>query len=287
MAVLGGTGRFGRPYVQEFLDQGFTVRVLARSPRSVAKCFPHAQLMTGSMMDLSAVTRLFQGAAAGFLITPVGENDDVRIELKAARTAVTAAEATRLPHLFYLSLIQPPRPTGVPLLDVKGQIEMMALSRGIPFSSLRTGCYMDAWLRFFPLWMKFGLYLVPITSGHCFSFTYQRDVARVAAELMRNGKILYGAVDVVEPHARTLQDVVDLYKTATARNLIPLGHWLLPALKLLKPTIFRWLYPSGASRVSLFSHFNENDWVGNAHQLCSVLPGFHATSMEQALKTLC
>lgn len=286
IAVLGGTGPFGRPYIQEFLDQGLTVKVLARSPRGVGKRFPRAHLTRGSMMDLSAVTRLLQGAAAAFLITPVGGNDDTRIEMEAARIAVTAAETTRLPHLIYLSLIQPSRPTGVPMLDVKGQIETMAVSRGVPFSSLRTGCYMDAWLAFFPLWMKLGLYVVPIPSGHRFSFTYQRDVARAAVELMRNNTVLNGAVDVVEPRARTLRDVVDLCKTATGQNLVPIGRWLLPVLQFLRPTLLRWVCPRVASRVSLFSYFNANDWVGDPHQLARSLPKFHITTMEEALKSL-
>lgn len=286
IAVLGGTGLFGRPYIEEFLDQGLSVRILARSPQKVAKRFPHAELMKGSMMDLSTVTRLLHGVTAAFLITPVGGNDDTRIELEAARIAVTAAETTRLPHLIYLSLVQQPQLTGVPMLDVKGQIETMAISRGVPFSSLRTGCYMDAWLAFFPLWMKLGLYLLPIASGHRFSFTYQRDVARVAVELMRDNKVLNGTLDVIEPCARTLQDVLDLYKTATGHKLTPIGQWLLPVLQFLRPSFLRWLCPTIASRVSLFNYFNENDWIGKPHELARLLPEFHITTMEEALKPL-
>lgn len=283
IAVLGGTGRFGRPYIQEFLDQGLTVWILARSPKKVAKRFPQAHVLRGNMMNSSDVTRIFTGVSSAFLITPVGGNDETRIEIEAARTAIAAAKTAQLPHLIFLSLVQPPQPTGVPLLDVKGQIDIMILSSGVPFSSLRTGCYMDIWLAFFPLCMKLGLYLFPIVSGRQFSFTSQRDVARVAVLLMRSNKVLNGPVDVIEPRARTLQDVVNLYKSVTGRKLRPLGRWLLPVLKLLKPTVFRWLFPSGASRVSLFSYFNENDWVGNPHQLSELLPEFQVISMRNHL----
>jgi uncharacterized protein YbjT (DUF2867 family) len=283
IAVLGGSGRFGRPYIQEFLDQDLTVRILARSPKRVAQRFPRAHVVQGNMMNLSDVVPLFSGAAAAFLITPLGGNDDVRIEWKAARSALTAAKSTQLPHLFYLSLVQPARPTGVPLLDVKGRIETMALSSGVPFSSLRTGCYMDIWLAFFPLLMKLGLYLMPIAPCRRFSFTSQRDAARVAVLLMRHNKVLNGSVDVIEPRARTLQEVVNLYKTVTGRRLMPLGRWLLPMLNLLKPISFRWLFPSGASRVSLFNYFNAHDWVGDPHQLSGVLPEFQVTSMKHFL----
>ena len=190
----------------------------------------------------------------------------------------------RLALSIHLSLLQPLRITGVPLLDVKGRIEAEIRSAGIPFSSLRTGCYMDIWLDFLPIFMKLGLYLLPIATEHRFSFTSQRDVARAAALLIRRKKALNGPMDVIDPRARTLQEVVDLYQSVTGRRLRPLGRWLLPVLKALKPTLFRWIYPSGASRVSLFGYFNENDWMGDTHDLSRLAPDFQPTSMEEHIR---
>jgi uncharacterized protein YbjT (DUF2867 family) len=283
IAVLGGTGRFGASIVQEFIDEGLRVKILARSPRRAVKRFPGARVLAGTMMNLSHVVRLFDGADAGFLITPAGGNDDAGIELEAAGTVVTAARQTGLPHLIYLSLIQPStKRTGVPMLDVKGRIETMALSCGLPFSSLRSGCYTEIWLGFFPLFMRFGLYLFPVGQTHRFSFTCQRDLARAAMTLIRRGTVLRGAVDIVDPRPRTLAEVVALHGAATGRPLRPLGRWLLPMLQVLKP-FFRWLSPCGASRITLFGYFNENDWVGDPGRLREVLPGFQVTSMEQYL----
>jgi uncharacterized protein YbjT (DUF2867 family) len=284
IAVLGGSGRFGEPFIREFLDQGLAVKVLARSPRKVAQHLPRARVVRGNMMHLSDVIGIFQGAAAALLITPMGGNDDTRIELNAARTAIKAAATVRLPHLIHLSLVQPPRPTGIPLLDVKRRIEAEIMSAGIPFSSLRTGCYMDIWLAFFTIFMKLGLYLLPIAPDHRFSFTSQRDVARVAVQLIRRKKVLNGFLDVIDPQTRSVQDIIGLYQAATGRRLRPVGRWLLPILKVLKPTLFRWIYPSGASRVSLFSYFNENDWVGDPHRLSKLLPDFLVTSMDDHIR---
>lgn len=286
IAVLGGTGRFGAAFIDEFSDNGLKVRVLARSPRKVTKRFPQADVRRGNMMNISDVKRTLEGVAAAFLMTPVGGNDDGQIELRAARSAIAAARASQLPHLIFLSLIQPPRPTGVPTLDVKGQIEKMLAAGGLPFSSLRTGCYMDTWLGFFPMFIKLGLYLVPIGPGHEFSFTAQRDVARVAVSLIRQNKVLNRAIDVIEPQTHSLKSVVYLYQAATKQKLIPVGHWLLPVLTILRPVCFRWLYPTGASRVRLFNYFNANDWIGNAQQLAEVLPGFQVTSMKDHLRTI-
>ncbi len=284
IAVLGGTGRFGGPYIDEFLHQGLQVRILARSPKQIVNRFAGAEVLRGSMLDVSDVKRALAGMSAAFLITPVGGNDETEIELRATHAALSAAKATRLPHLIYLSLLQHAHPTGVPLLDVKGRIEHLIHASGVPWSSLRTGCYMNAWLAFFPVWMKMGIYLFPIRSRHQFSFTYQPDVARAAAMLIRQNRVLNGSVDVIEPRTRTLQDVVELYKRFSGRNLKPLGRWVLPVLRILKPLFLSWFYPEGASRVPLFCYFNKNDWKGNAHQIAGALPGFQVTSMEAYLQ---
>lgn len=283
VAVLGGTGPFGAPYVDEFIDQGLTVRVLARSPQTAAGRFPGAEVRRGSQLCVAHVKDIMNGASAAFLITPVGGNDDVGIELAAARRTIRAAQATRLPHLIYLSLIQPTPATGVPMLDVKRRIEEMARAGGLPFSSLRTGCYMDTWLGFFPRCMRLGIYPMPIGPGHRFSFTAQRDAARIAVSLILSGKIIDGAIDVVDPRPRSVGDVVDLYRSIARRRLIPAGRWLLPVLILLRPTLFRWLYPRGASRVALFDYLSGNDWIGDCGPLTAALPGFKVTTMEDYL----
>ena len=287
IAVLGGTGRFGAPYIRELLAQGLAVRILARTPGPVAERFPGADVRRGTMMVVDDVRRTLDGMAGGLLITPVGGNDDTAIELQAARVAAAAAQMVRLPHLIYVSLIQHTAPTGVPLLDVKREIEDMIASSGIPWSSLRTGCCMDAWLIFFPLFMKLGFYLFPIRSQHRFSFTSEPDVARAATLLIRRQQILGGPVDVIDPRARSLREVVAAYEKATGRRLRLIGHWLLPLLKILRPVVFRWGFPTGASRVRLFSYFDRHDWVGNPDQIGQAIPDLKPVSMEDHLRARC
>jgi uncharacterized protein YbjT (DUF2867 family) len=279
VAVLGGSGRFGIPFIRAFISLGLDVRLLTRSPGRVARRFPAATVTPGSMLDTPTATRVLKNAAAAFLMTPVGGNDDTRIEEKAARTAIDAARASDLPHLIYVSLIQPNHPTGVPMIDIKSRIEAWISASGIPWSGLRTGCYMDAWLDFFPLCMRLGFYLFPIRSRHRFSFTSEPDVARAAARLIRSRQPLEGSVDVIDPRARTLQEVISLYRRITGRRLHAVGGWLLPVLNFLRPTLFRWCYPTGASRVALFNYFNRHDWTGSPDRLARCLPGFHTTSM--------
>lgn len=97
IAVIGGTGRYGAPYIHTFMDHGLNVRVLSRSPGKVIKRFPDADVLRGNMMNVPDVKRALDGVAAAFLITPVGGNDDAPIELRAARNTIAAATAAQLP----------------------------------------------------------------------------------------------------------------------------------------------------------------------------------------------
>jgi hypothetical protein len=112
-------------------------------------------------------------------------------------------------------------------------------------------------------------------------------VARVAALLIRNGQILNGPVDLVESRPRTLQEVVGVYEKSTERRLHLSGPWILPVLKILRPVVFRWAFPTGASRVRLLGYFDRHDWVGNSEQIRQAIPGFEPVSMEDHMRTKC
>ena len=280
IAVLGGTGHVGIPYISEFLAQGLKVRVLARSPERVTGRFPEAEVIRGSMMVAEAVREALEGVDGAFLITPIGGNDDADIELRAARAAITAAKDARLPHLIFSSVIQPNEASGIPLLDVKLAIEGLLEESGLRWSALRTGCYMEDGMEFSPLLVKKGIFFFPISPTHKLSFISQRDVSRVAVELLRQHRVLYGTLDVIEPVTRTLDEVARLYGEYLGRKVVHAGAFLLPLMKVLRRVVFPWLKPVLASKVGLASYLDTHDWFGDPSQLATVLPGFRVTSME-------
>lgn len=285
ITVLGGTGPFGAPYVNGFLRCGFIVRILARSPLTVQQRFPGARVISGTMMNPADVVQAMSGAASAFLMTPVGGNDDIEIELRAARSVLSAARAVRLPHLIYLSLLQPSVPTGVPVIDVKGEIEALIADSGVPWSGLRTGCYMGAWFKFFFSYKKIGFCLYPIWKDHAFSFTAQQDVVQIVDALVKANRILCDALDIIDPTPRTLSDVVNAYAARHRCQVLTPGKWLLPMLRLLKPVLFRWAYPEGASRIPIFAYFNRNDWIGDSEKMSLLFPEFSPTTIETFLSS--
>jgi hypothetical protein len=64
VAVLGGTGRTGRPLVAELLRRGHKVVVLARDPAKLGMVRDEVQVITGDSRDEAALTELVSGADA-------------------------------------------------------------------------------------------------------------------------------------------------------------------------------------------------------------------------------
>ncbi len=134
--------------------------------------------------------------------------------------------------------------------------------------------------------LKKGLFLFPLSTHHHISFTAARDVARVAIELLREGRVLNGMLDVIEPTTRSLGDVANLAGQVLGRKVVASGNWpLLPLLRMARP-LFRRFNPVMASKVTMLDYLDKHDYVGKANQLAEVLPRFEVTSMESYLQAL-
>jgi len=187
---------------------------------------------------------------------------------------------------IYVSLLQPDEPTGVPLLDVKRQIEAMLAASGVPWSSLRVGFHMGDVLGRYPALLRRGVLLFPLATQRTISFTAEQDVARVIMALQQRDLILNGALDVIEPVARTLAEVAELAGQISGRKVIASGNWPWLSLLRLALPLFRRFNPVMASKVHMLTYFDGHDYVGKSGQLAAVLPGFEVTAMEAYLRAL-
>jgi len=280
ITILGGTGHVGVTYIEKFLAAGFRTRILARSPEHVRRRYPQAEVCAGSMMAHDDVVRATDAADAALFITPIGGNNDPAPELKAAETAIAAAQTTRLPHLIYASQLLPERPTGVAILDAKVRIEKMLTASGVSWSSLCIGCYMDEWLGMAPGLLRLGILLNPISADRPLSFTCKRDVARVAIELMQQGRVLNGSLDVIEPAPHTLADAAKMIGQRLGRTVVASGSWpVLPLLRMARVPLRR-LKPIMVSKILLGTYFNQHGYVGDTAEMANVLPGFEVTDLN-------
>lgn len=61
IAIIGGTGKVGRHVAATAIEQGYSVRMLARRPERVQLKSPHAIIIEGSVTDEAAIHSLLEG----------------------------------------------------------------------------------------------------------------------------------------------------------------------------------------------------------------------------------
>ncbi|MEZ4518148.1 MAG: NAD(P)H-binding protein [Chloroflexota bacterium] len=227
LTAIGCTGPIGKIFVDGLLDTGIDLRVLARDPDRVAAQYPAAQVMPGSMLKADDVARAMQGADAALLSTPIGPRNETSIEEEAARAVIDAAKQVHLPHLIYISVIGIDRPTGIPVLDSKREVEAMLAAGGLCWTSIRCGSYMEDVIGTRAATLRRGIFLFPVTPERRFNFTYQGDVPRLVCELLRQGHGVNGALDCIDPQTYSVAEVAQLLSETRGHHVTPSGKWPL------------------------------------------------------------
>ena len=71
IAIIGGTGKAGKYLVKELLHQGFSLKLLLRTPENFPVETPQAELVTGDARDYEVVRMLLEGCQA--VISTLGQ----------------------------------------------------------------------------------------------------------------------------------------------------------------------------------------------------------------------
>src|SRR5437899_4300113 len=126
MAVLvaGATGRFGG-ICGLLLERGHRVRALTRQPTSPAGqqlVERGVEVVYGDFDDADTLVSAMEGVDGAFA-TGTMHRAGPDGERRHGKNLAEAARASRLPHLVYVSGAGAGRQTGVPIFDVKGEVE--------------------------------------------------------------------------------------------------------------------------------------------------------------------
>jgi putative NADH-flavin reductase len=91
IAVIGATGRTGRPLIAELMRRGHELTVLVRTPDKLGPALGAVQVVTGSSTDADALAHLLEGADA--LVSTLGPTSrDSTVMSDTARVLVPAME---------------------------------------------------------------------------------------------------------------------------------------------------------------------------------------------------
>ena len=94
LAVLGATGRTGRPLVEQALAAGHHVTALARTPSKLGLDHPALTVVQGDALNQADVARVVDGADAVLLTLGHAKGSPPDLMARAAQNVVAAMEET-------------------------------------------------------------------------------------------------------------------------------------------------------------------------------------------------
>ncbi len=216
--VTGATGRVGRHVVQQPLNRGADVRVLARDPAKTD--FPtDVEVAKGDMLDIYALRSAFKGVSTLFLLNAVAGD-----EFTQALVALNIARECGVDRVVYLSVIHADRFVNVPHFAVKSGAERMIEETGFSATILRPAYFIDNDLMIKDVILNHGVYPMPI-GDRGVAMVDVRDIAEVAAiELVHRaqapGKLPNETINLVGPDTLTGADLAAIWSDALGRPVV-------------------------------------------------------------------
>lgn len=215
--VTGATGRVGSQVVQQLIQRGAAVRVLARDPAKAA--FPASvEVVQGDLLDVDALRAAFAGVKTLFLLNAVAGD-----EFTQALITLNVARACGVERVVYLSVLHSERFVNVPHFAVKRGAERMLEQMGFSATILRPAYFIDNELMFKDVIRNYGIYPVPIGSKGI-AMIAVRDIAEVAAiELIRRdqapAKLPNEIFNLVGPDVLTGTEVAAVWSDVLGRPI--------------------------------------------------------------------
>jgi uncharacterized protein YbjT (DUF2867 family) len=187
--VLGATGNTGSVTAKTLLARGENVRAVGRDAYKLRQLTElGAQSVTADASDVAALTKIFAGATATYVLLPPRAKDpELLASGEKMSTAITEAiRAAGISHVVLLSSIgaQHANKTG-PIQALHTFEEKLKRVPNLNVISLRPGPFMENFLLLIPLVHSMGFLVGGIDSDLKMPFTATRDIALVAVEALQ------------------------------------------------------------------------------------------------------
>jgi uncharacterized protein YbjT (DUF2867 family) len=216
--VTGGTGTVGSQVVRELLSRGAQVQVLTRDPAKAAKLPAGAKAVTGDLMKVETVRRVFKGVDGVFLINAVSPT-----EVHEGLLSVCALRDENVKRLVYLSVHHADALPWVPHFGGKLSIEQAVLKSGVPATVLRPNNFYQNDYMFKDVILQHGVYPQPLGDVGLHRVDV-RDIAEAAAIALTTSGHEGQTYDLVGPEAHTGKSTAEAWSRALGRPIVYGGN---------------------------------------------------------------
>ena len=141
LLIVGGTGTLGRQVVRRAIDEGYTVRCLARSYRRAAFLKEWgAELVPGDLCEPETLKSALEGVTAVIDAATARPTDSLgikQIDWKGKVSLIQAAKEAGVEKFIFFSFLDAEKYPQVPLLEIKRCIELFLAESGLNYTILK------------------------------------------------------------------------------------------------------------------------------------------------------
>ena len=174
IALIGATGRTGRPLIRSLLRSGGRVRALSRDPRRIPEGMEGVDVRAADLQHPDALVAAFQGATAIHYIPPSLEPRDPEF----MTGIIAAADRAGVSRLVYHSVLHPGTPE-MPHHIRKSETERQLRQSALRWTILQPAMYAQTALAFFD--RPAGLLMPAFDIHRPFTPIHEGDLADAAA----------------------------------------------------------------------------------------------------------
>jgi uncharacterized protein YbjT (DUF2867 family) len=188
IVVTAPTAQIGHRVVEQLLDAGAPVRVVARDPARLSPTVrDHVEVVAGSHRDRAVVDEAFTGADAVFWLMPADLQapSAEAAYVEPSRAAVEAVAAHGIGHVVGVSALGRGTPVAGRAGNVTGSLAMDDRFAAVTgYRALANPSFMDNTLRALPAILADGVFASPLAPGHRVPMVATRDIADAAVALL-------------------------------------------------------------------------------------------------------
>lgn len=190
IVVTAPTSQIGSKVVGNLLAAGARLRLIARDPARLPEAVrDDAEVIQGSHGDAAVLMRAFEGAEAVFWLAPPDMTKTLeQAWLDFTRPAAQALRSRAVPRVVAITALG----RGTPWQERAGPVtasihaDDLLMASGCAFRGLAMPSFMENTVRQAGAIRDKGMFFGPIRPGRKLPFTATRDMAAVAARLLRD-----------------------------------------------------------------------------------------------------
>jgi uncharacterized protein YbjT (DUF2867 family) len=185
IVITTPTGNIGRYVVNQLLQAGESLRLIARYPDKLDSAIAaQTEVIQGSIDDVEILTQAFEGADSVFWCVPQSHTqpDVLDYYLHFAKAAATAIQQTKVPQVVAVSSGGKGLAKNAGAISALHAMEAVLDTTSSATRYLRCGNFMENFLWQIEPMVNQGVFFYPIPSDFAMPMVATRDIAMVAAK---------------------------------------------------------------------------------------------------------